>query len=40
MSIDNLDSELDPAFAEHFLETIVTEVIHNHELIAIEGDTQ
>jgi chorismate mutase len=35
-----VEAHLDPAFAEHFLATIVTEVIHNHELIATKGDTQ
>ena len=35
-----VEAHLDPAFAEHFLSTIVTEVIHNHQLIATKGDTQ
>jgi chorismate mutase len=35
-----IEAHLDPAFAEHFLATIVTEVVHNHELIANKGDTQ
>jgi chorismate mutase len=35
-----VEAHLDPAFAEHFLSTIVAEVIHNHELIAIEGAMQ
>ena len=37
-----IDSHLDPAFAEKFLNFIVAEVIHHHEQIASTGaiDTQ
>jgi chorismate mutase len=32
-----VDSHLDPAFAEKFLNFIVAEVIHHHEQIASTG---